>query len=215
MFVRQQQSTFYLRHSWTICSQFRAMIRVLPIIFGTSIVSHHAATIENKRLPKFEFYVYNDFGNLVKQYLTSEQIQELLRGHGHPAGEEQIKYLLGKESEEIQTQSVNLKTESTEAQLPLAVPTVTHDDSPNLRRVMSKVWKVIRKAESDRTSTTTPTTTTTTTATTTSTPSTPVMLVEMDDKLTRHNILNLIEEEDLLCLKFAKKCIKLGKQEVP
>ena len=188
------------------------MIRVLPIIFGSSIVAHHAATIDNKRVPKFEFYVYNDFGNLVKQYLTTEQIQELLRGHGHPAGEEQIKYLLGKESEEIQIPTVNLKTENTEAQIPLALPTVSHNDSPNLRRVMSKVWKVMRKAESDRTSTTTPTHTT---ATTTITTTTPVVLVNMDDELSQHNILNLIEEEEMLCLKFVRKCIKLGKQEVP
>ena len=115
------------------------MIRVLPIIFGSFIISHHAATIEKKRVPKFEFYVYNDYGNLVKQYLTSEQIQELLRGTGQPAGEEQIKYLLGRESEEIPMPRVNVEKEALTTQLPLAVPSVSHDDSPDLRRVMTKV----------------------------------------------------------------------------
>ena len=187
------------------------MIRVLPIFFGSFIISHHAATIEKKRVPKFDFYVYNDFGNLVKQYLTSEQIQELLRGTGQPAGEEQIKYLLGRESEEIPMPRENLEKEAVTTHLPLAVPSVSHEDSPDLRRVMTKVWKLIRKAESDRTSTTSSTTTTTSTTTTKS-----VLLVEMDENFTQHHLTNLIEEQDLLCLKFAKKCIKLGgKQEIP
>ena len=189
------------------------MIRVLPIIFGSFIVTHHAATIEKKRVPKFEFYVYNDNGNLVKQYLKSEQIQELLRGRGQPAGEEQIKYLLGRESEVIPMPTVNnFDNEASEAQMPLAVPRVRHEDSPDLRRVMTKVWTLVRKAESDRTSTTTMSTTTSTTTTTTTRP---VVLVEMGEKLTKRNISNLIEEEDLLCLKFAKKCIKLGKLDSP
>ena len=191
------------------------MIRVLPIIFGSFIVTHHAATIEKKRVPKFEFYVYNDNGYLVKQYLTSEQIQELLRGRGQPAGEEQIKYLLGRESEEIPMPTVNnFDNEASEAQIPLAVPRVSHEDSPDLRRVMTKVWTLVRKAESDRTSTTTMSTTTSTTTTTTTT-TRPVVLVEMDEKLAKRNISNLMEEKDLLCLKFAKKCIKLGKLDSP
>ena len=191
------------------------MIRVLPIIFGSFIITHHAATIEKKRVPKFEFYVYNENGYLVKQYLKSEQIQELLRGRGQPAGEEQIKYLLGRESEVIPMQTVNnFDNEASEAQIPLAVPRVRHEDSPDLRRVMTKVWTLVRKAESDRTSTTTRSTTTSTTTTTTTT-TRPVVLVEMDEKLTERNISNLIEEKDLLCLKFAKKCIKLGKLDSP
>lgn len=186
------------------------MIRVLQIIIGSFIIAHHdAATMGKKRVPKFEFYVYNDFGNLVKQYLTSEQIQELLRGPGQPAGEEQIKYLLGKESEEFPMPRV--KEEDIMTQLPLSVPSVSHNDSPGLRRVMTKVWKLIRKAESDRTSTTTTSKTTTKTTTTTNS----VQMVEMDENLTQHHLTNLIKEKDLLCLKFAKKCIKLGKPEIP
>ena len=30
------------------------------------------------RIPKFEFYIYNDVGNMVKQYLTVREIQQLL-----------------------------------------------------------------------------------------------------------------------------------------
>ena len=189
------------------------MIRVLRIMLGSFIIAHHhAAKIVKKRVPKFEFYVYNDLGNLVKQYLTSEQIQELLRGQGQPAGEEQIKYLLGKNSDEIPMPNLALKKDI-EDTLPLVVPTVSHDDSPDLRRVMAKVWTLIRKAERDRTSTTTTSTTTSTTTRPTTTQ--PVELVEMDEKLTQHNLIDLIEEKEMLCLKFAKKCIKLGKQETP
>ena len=30
------------------------------------------------RIPKFEFYIYNDVGNMVKQFLTVREIQQLL-----------------------------------------------------------------------------------------------------------------------------------------
>ena len=30
------------------------------------------------RIPKFEFYIYNDVGSMVKQYLTVREIQQLL-----------------------------------------------------------------------------------------------------------------------------------------
>ena len=60
------------------------MISLLLIL--ESVLILNALTINKKRVPKFEFYVYNDVGNIVKQYLTTEQIQELLMGHGEPAG---------------------------------------------------------------------------------------------------------------------------------
>ena len=31
-----------------------------------------------RKFPKFEFYIYNDVGNIVKQHLSFRQIQELL-----------------------------------------------------------------------------------------------------------------------------------------
>ena len=34
--------------------------------------------IFNSKFPKFEFYIYNDVGNIVKQHLSFRQIQDLL-----------------------------------------------------------------------------------------------------------------------------------------
>merc|ERR1711879_1089728 len=93
--------------------------------------------------------------------------------------------------------------EASEAKLPLILPRVSVEDSPDLRRLMARLRRIIERAEADRTSTTT---TTTTTATTT----TPVLIVEIDDELTRKNITSLFEKKEMLCLKFAKKCLKLG-----
>ena len=36
------------------------------------------STNSGLRIPKFEFYIYNDVGTMVRQYLTVREIQQLL-----------------------------------------------------------------------------------------------------------------------------------------
>ena len=41
-------------------------------------VYRRQSTNSGLRIPKFEFYIYNDIGSMVKQYLTVREIQQLL-----------------------------------------------------------------------------------------------------------------------------------------
>ena len=45
-----------------------------------------------RKFPKFEFYIYNDVGNIVKQHLSFRQIQELLLRNNPELG---MKYNIG------------------------------------------------------------------------------------------------------------------------
>ena len=40
----------------------------------------------SRREPKFEFFLYNDAGNMVKQYLTVREIQQILLQHSLQLG---------------------------------------------------------------------------------------------------------------------------------
>ena len=40
--------------------------------------THRGFPEGSRREPKFEFYLYNDAGNMVKQYLTVREIQQIL-----------------------------------------------------------------------------------------------------------------------------------------
>ena len=53
---------------------------IVVVTIGLSHAQHSHEDNQRARLrvPKFEFFIYNDAGNMVKQYLTVREIQQLL-----------------------------------------------------------------------------------------------------------------------------------------
>ena len=92
----------------------------------------------SNRVPKFEFYIYNDAGAMVKQYLTFQEIQHLLLQQSVNLGLAQLGYLLGRNKTSFT--STTTTTQSTTQHLPLPLPTNSHQDT-------SEVWEVIDKIQ--------------------------------------------------------------------
>ena len=57
---------------------------IAVVTIGLSLAQHNLENSQENnqrarlRVPKFEFFIYNDAGNMVKQYLTVREIQQLL-----------------------------------------------------------------------------------------------------------------------------------------
>ena len=73
--------------------QINWFIVIASVTIGLSVTEQNENIHENKergrvRVPKFEFFIYNDAGNMVKQLLTVKEIQQLLLQQSLRLGEE-------------------------------------------------------------------------------------------------------------------------------
>merc|ERR1712227_734201 len=48
------------------------------------------------KTPRFEFYLYNDSGRIIKQYLTIHEIQQILLQQSQSLGLKQLGWLIGR-----------------------------------------------------------------------------------------------------------------------
>merc|ERR1711978_271918 len=48
------------------------------------------------KTPKFEFYLYNDAGRIIKQYLSIHEIQQILLQQSQNLGLQQLAWLIGR-----------------------------------------------------------------------------------------------------------------------
>ena len=53
-------------------------------------------TAPQDKTPKFEFYLYNDAGRIIKQYLSIHEIQQILLQQSHDLGLRQMAWLIGR-----------------------------------------------------------------------------------------------------------------------
>ena len=54
------------------------MVTVVPLLLLVPAILTAQDTVDRRAGPRFEFYIYNDAGTMVKQLLTVQQIQQLM-----------------------------------------------------------------------------------------------------------------------------------------
>merc|ERR1711976_4777 len=100
-----------------------------------------------RKFPKFEFYIYNDVGNIVKQHLSFRQIQELLLRNNPELGKLQIRKMLGQNGNKQKSFPSNKKSDNIEKKpLPLPVPIVRHKNISAINSVLNRVETIVNEA---------------------------------------------------------------------
>merc|ERR1711868_330578 len=110
------------------------------------------------KTPRFEFYLYNDSGRIIKQYLTIHEIQQILLQQSQNLGLKQLGWLIGRNetdwtsssSEKKSSKTTVSKTSSKTTSVSTAGTTpgsVTTADKTQLLGVIDMVQGIVASAQ--------------------------------------------------------------------
>merc|ERR1712018_684696 len=125
---------------------------MMVMVFSINLTSTKLLNVDDqliqkeilRKFPKFEFYIYNDVGNIVKQHLSFRQIQELLLRNNPELGKLQIRKMLGQNGNEQKSFPSNKESDNIEKKpLPLPVPIVRHKNNSAINSVLNRVETIV------------------------------------------------------------------------
>ena len=99
------------------------------------------------KTPRFEFYLYNDAGRIIKQYLTIHEIQQILLQQSQSLGLKQLGWLIGRNETDWTAASGSKKGSSSRLSTTTTSAPVTTADKKQVLGVIDMVQGIIASAQ--------------------------------------------------------------------
>merc|ERR1719295_2433839 len=104
------------------------------------------------KTPKFEFYLYNDAGRIIKQYLSIHEIQQILLQQSQNLGLQQLAWLIGRNETNwrpTEQPRRTLPTTPTTPKTPLTMATNSIGNNSQVLGVLGKIQGIVASAQEE------------------------------------------------------------------